>query len=126
MPMHEYYFEQLEGRAEPDAEAPFVQAVADRHGGWCAFVAHLRDVASTRGIGWVVVYCDPRAQTLHTSWVTDHELGRFAGLPIILAIDMWEHAYMVDHLPKGKMRYVDVLLKNFDWRVVESRFTLAV
>ncbi|MGB4076556.1 MAG: Fe-Mn family superoxide dismutase [Minisyncoccia bacterium] len=123
MRMHEYYFEQFEGGAEvPSDDSPLMDAVTEKYGGWEQFIAHLKEVASTRGIGWVVVYYDPAERQTHTAWVGDHELGQFAGLPIILAIDMWEHAYMVDYVPKDKMNYVDAFLLNVNWSIVEKRF----
>ena len=75
-----------------------------------------------RGIGWVVVYYDPERKTLITSFVTDHEVGQFAGLPVILALDLWEHAYMVDYVPADKKNYIDAFFENLNWSVVEKRF----
>ena len=54
--------------------------------------------------------------------MTNHELGHLAGLPIILAFDLWEHAYMVDYVPAEKKNYVDALFENLNWSVVEKRF----
>ncbi len=123
MRMHEYYFEQLEGGSEDaQKESPLADAATEKYGSIEGFVKHLKEVASTRGIGWTVVYYDPSVRTLHTAWVNDHELGQLSGLPIILALDMWEHAYMVDYLPKEKMGYVDAFLKNLNWSVIEGRF----
>ena len=75
-----------------------------------------------RGIGWSVLYADPLHNTLHTAWVADHELGQLGGLPIILAMDMWEHAFMVDYLPAEKKQYIEAFLKNVHWGVAEKRF----
>lgn len=125
MRMHEYYFEQFEGGAKaPNDDSPLQDAVAEKYGDWNAFITHLKEVAGTRGIGWVVVYYDPAGKMLHTAWVNDHELGQLSGLPIILAIDMWEHAYMVDYVPADKKSYVEAFLENVNWSVAESR-TLA-
>jgi Fe-Mn family superoxide dismutase len=72
-----------------------------------------------------VTYFDPAADTLHTAWVDDHQLGQLAGLPVILAMDLWEHAYMVDYRPAQKKSYVEAFLANVDWRVSEARLTAA-
>ena len=123
MRMHEYYFEQFEGGAtEHQEESPLMDAVMDKYKNWDGFIAHIKEVCGTRGIGWTVVYYDPAARTLHTAWVNDHEIGQLAGLPIMLAVDMWEHAYMVDYKPKDKMTYVEAFLKNVNWTVIEERF----
>jgi len=120
MRMHEYYFEQFEGGAQPSGTA--LQSIAsEKYGSWDGFIAHIKEVAGTRGIGWVVVYHDPKAATLHTAFVNDHELGQLSGLPILLAVDLWEHAYMVDYKPAEKKTYVEAFLENVNWSVVESR-----
>ncbi len=126
MRMHEYYFEQLEGQADPAADSPLADAAKERYGSVAAFTAHIREVAGTRGIGWVVVYFDPKGRTLHTAWVGDHELGQLSGLPILLALDLWEHAFMVDYVPADKKNYVDAFFENLNWSVVERRFLDAV
>ncbi len=126
MRMHEYYFEQFEDGAKAPLEtSALADAASARYGNFDAFVAHIKEVAGTRGIGWVVVYFDHADHVLHTAFVGDHELGQFAGLPVILALDLWEHAYMVDYLPKEKMSYVDAVLQNLNWSVVEKRFVEA-
>lgn len=122
MRMHEYYFEQFEGGPIPASPDHALHAlVAQKYETWDGFIAHIKEVAGTRGIGWVVVYSDPKAQTLHTVFVNDHELGQLAGLPILLAVDLWEHAYMVDYVPADKKTYVEAFLENVNWGVVENR-----
>jgi len=122
MRMHEYYFEQFEGEKGGSPDSALAKAAAEKYGSGENFIAHIKDVAGARGIGWVVVYADPRGNTLHTAFVNDHELGQLAGLPVILALDLWEHAYMVDYVPAEKKTYVEAFLDNVNWSVVEARF----
>lgn len=126
MRMHEYYFEQFEGEKGGSPESGLAKAAQEKYGSGEKFIEHIKTVAGTRGIGWVVVYADPRANTLHTVFVADHELGQLAGLPILLALDLWEHAYMVDYVPAEKKNYVDAFLANLNWSVVEKRFDEAM
>lgn len=123
MRMHEYYFEQLEGGTQAAVtDGPFADAAVEKYGSWEKFIAHINEVAGTRGIGWVVVYFDPKGRTLHTAWINDHEIGQLSALPIMLAIDLWEHAYMIDYKPADKKLYVQAFLENLNWQVVESRY----
>ncbi len=123
MRMHEYYFEQLEGGPSPiSSNGALAQAVTEKYGSIDEFLVHFKSVAMSRGIGWSVLYADPIAHTVHTAWVADHELGQLGGLPIILALDMWEHAFMVDYRPGTKKDYVEAFMKNVNWGVVENRF----
>lgn len=127
MRVHEYYFEQLEaGSSSLEAGSTLASAAAEKYGSSEGFITHIKEVAGSRGIGWVVVYADPRASTLHTVFVTDHELGQLAGLPIVLALDLWEHAFMVDYVPADKKSYVEAFFSNLNWSVVEKRFDSAM
>lgn len=122
MRMHEYYFEQFEGGAKAlTSGGAFEDAISAKYGDQ-GLEAHIREVAGARGIGWVVVYADSVAKTLHTVFVADHEVGQLAGLPIVLALDLWEHAFMVDYLPSEKKNYIDAFFANLNWSVVEKRF----
>lgn len=123
MRMHEYYFEQFEGEKGGDPNSALAKAAEAKYGSGEKFIAHIKEVAGSRGIGWVVVYNDAVNKELHTVFVNDHELGQLSGLPIILALDLWEHAFMVDYLPATKKDYVEAFLKNVNWGVIEKRFT---
>lgn len=127
MRMHEYYFEQFEGGPkEAMTEGPLTDAVHAKYENWDAFIARLKEVCGTRGIGWTVVYVDPVGRTVQAAWVDDHQIGQLAGLPILMAIDMWEHAYMVDYVPAEKKSYVEAFLQNVNWGVIEGRFLASV
>ncbi len=126
MRMHEYYFEQFEGERSGSSESALAKAAEAKYGSGENFIAHIKEVAGSRGIGWVVVYADPAAKTLHTVFVNDHELGQLAGLPIVLALDLWEHAFMVDYVPAEKKNYVEAFLANLNWAIVEKRFADAM
>ncbi|MFQ5540678.1 MAG: superoxide dismutase [Candidatus Paceibacteria bacterium] len=127
MRMHEHYFSQWEGgAADIDGESKLAQAASAKYGSWDAFIEHVKLVSGSRGIGWTVVYADPAADgLLHTAFVGDHELGHLAGLPVILALDMWEHAFMVDYTPAEKKQYTEAFFKNLNWSVVSKRFEAA-
>lgn len=127
MRMHEYYFEQFEnGATLADEKGVMLAAVVEKYGSWEGFVNHFKAVGLMRGIGWTILSYDPIAKTPHVYWVNDHELGQLAGLPVILAMDMWEHAYMVDYLPAEKKNYIEAFFSNVNWSLCESRFKEAL
>ena len=127
MRMHELYFAQLEaGGRKLEAGSALFETASAKYGSCENFVKHIREVAGSRGIGWVVVYADPVAKTIHTTFVGDHEVGQLAGLSILFALDLWEHAYMVDYVPAEKKNYIDAFFANLNWSVVEKRFDDAI
>lgn len=126
MRMHEYYFSQFEGGAsELASDTSLATALSEKYGSLDEFIKHFTHVGMSRGIGWSVLYADPEGGTLHTAWVSDHELGQLGGLPVILAMDMWEHAFMVDYTPSEKKEYVSAFLKNVNWGVPKDRYERA-
>ncbi|MFC1730838.1 superoxide dismutase [candidate division KSB1 bacterium] len=123
MRMHEYYFEALEDGPQEISDGDLKSALTEKYGNFEGFIEHFKAVGMSRGIGWTVLYFDPKGQTPHVTWVGDHELGVLAGLPVLIAMDMWEHAFMVDYTPAEKGKYIDAFLSNLNWGVVEERFT---
>ncbi len=125
MKMHELYFEQLEGGHTPiNQDGDFAKGAIEKYGSVEGLIEHIEEVAKTRGIGWVAVCYDAGIDSLHTVWVSEHEIGHLAGCPVLLALDMWEHAFMVDYVPSQKKEYIQAFLQNINWSVVEERFRM--
>jgi superoxide dismutase, Fe-Mn family len=43
----------------------------------------------------------------------------------VFALDLWEHAYMIDFSPAQRADYVKIILDNVDWPVLDQRFAPA-
>lgn len=124
MRMHEHYFSQWEGAPAPIA-GPLADALAKQYGSVDAWQARFKGVSLMRGVGWATLSWDPAGKQFVNHFVADHELGQLNGLTTILALDMWEHAFMVDYVPAEKSKYVDAFFKNLNGGVVSQRFTAA-
>lgn len=126
MRMHEFYFPQFEGGATERTEGGDLEkALSEKYGSWDGFIDHFKKVGMSRGSGWCSLVWDKKNNMPFVYWTTDHELGTMADVKVMLAMDMWEHAYMVDYLPAEKAKHVDAFLKNINWSVVEERFNQA-
>ena len=124
MRMHEHYFSQWEGAASPVSDE-LEKALVAQYGSVDAWMARFKGVAMMRGVGWAILSWDPVGKQFVNHFVADHELGQLNGLTTILALDMWEHAYMVDYVPAEKAKYVDAFFKNLNGATVSQRFTAA-
>ena len=80
----------------------------------------------TRGIGWAVLWCDKKDKRLLTSWVDEQHLGQLNGCEMLLALDMWEHAYIYDFPSSEKKKYIETFFENLNWKVVEENFKKAL
>ncbi|MFT5849455.1 MAG: Fe-Mn family superoxide dismutase [Patiriisocius sp.] len=121
MKNHEAYFAQLEGGAKELPEGTLATQLEATWGSVDAFLEHFKGLAMTRGVGWAMLYIDTETQQLATTWVDEQHLGQLVEAKIVLALDMWEHSYMIDYAPSEKKAYVDAFFKNLNWEVVASR-----
>jgi Fe-Mn family superoxide dismutase len=121
MRMHEYYFSQWEGAPSPIGGA-LADALSTQYGSYDAWLVQFKGVSLMRGIGWAILSYDPHGKKFINHFVADHELGQLNGLTTVLALDMWEHAYMVDYVPAEKTKYVEAFFQNLNGKTAESRF----
>lgn len=126
MRLHELYFEQFEGGATPmPTNGAFADQVAKEYHKPEYLVEMLKAIAKMRGPGWAMLSYDKQAGAFLTGFVGEQHQGHFATLPIILGIDVWEHAYLLDYGAQGKGGYIDAFFKNLNWTTVEKRFVEA-
>jgi Fe-Mn family superoxide dismutase len=69
-----------------------------------------------------MLYWDAYGEQLLAGFTGEQHQGHFVTLPIVLALDVWEHTYILDHGASGKGAYLDAFFKNLNWSVVEERF----
>ncbi|MFZ6181343.1 superoxide dismutase [Nannocystis pusilla] len=124
MRLHEYYFDGLTAKAgELRADNPFAKAVAAQFGSVEAWKADLVGVAKMPGVGWALTYLDPNNGQVWNHWVEDHQDGHPAGGRLLLALDVWEHAFAVYRkpLPPERAAYIEDFFANVDWDVIAKR-----
>ena len=120
MRLHEYYFENLGGKAALDPESKLARKFAEQFGDVESWEKDFRATGAMRGIGWVVLYEDPANGRLINFWVNEHDVSHPAGCQPLLIMDVFEHAFMIDYGLK-RADYVEAFFKNVDWAVVGSR-----
>ncbi len=121
MRLHEYYFEQFEGGPTPlTAGSALERQLKKEYHEY--FKEYFAAIGGIRGPGWAILYWDAAAKEFQTGFVGEQHQGLFAALPIVLALDVWEHAFLLDYGAQGKGKYVDAFFKNLNWSVVEKRF----
>jgi Fe-Mn family superoxide dismutase len=121
MKNHEAYFSQFEGGAKALPSGKCADIIASQWGSFDAFLAQAKTTAMTRGVGWLMVYFDAIIQKLIMTWVDEQHIGQLTDVKIVLALDMWEHSYMLDYVPSQKKEYAEAFFKNLNWEVVASR-----
>ncbi len=123
MVLHEYYFENLapNGRGAPSHETK--GAIEKSFTAFETWRADFAAVGEMRGVGWAILYQDPVTQQLSNQWIALHHIGVPSGFKPILVMDVWEHAYLLDHKPSERANYIDAFFANIDWDVVQRRLS---
>ena len=123
MRLHELYFEALSAKPiSPDQNSELGKSIAAKFTSFDNWLAEFKKTAATRGPGWALLVHDTKNDTIHNVWISNHEVGHLAGTDIILAVDLWEHAYLVDYLPSERTKYLEVVLQCQDWNGIENRY----
>lgn len=123
MRLHEHYFPQFENGAKAlDGNGALAKAL-EKEGGSSRVQEVVINVAKMRGPGWSILYYDPEVKRFLVGFTGEQHQGHFATLPIILALDVWEHAFILDYGAQGKGKYIDAFFKALNWSVIEKRFS---
>lgn len=124
MVLHEHYFSNLRpgGAPRPSERQPCGRALAQAYGSIERWQENFKTLGGMRGVGWVILFQDPRNGSVTNYWVSLHQDGIPARCTPLLVMDVWEHAFMRDYRASERNRYVDAFLTNIDWTAVERRF----
>ena len=120
---HEVYFNSLSGKASILVEnSKLKEAVVKEWGSFEKWFELFKTIATSRGIGWAILYFDKKENRLLTAWIDEQHLGLLQECTPILALDMWEHSYYLDYTPAEKKKYIEVFFENLNWKAVEENF----
>jgi Fe-Mn family superoxide dismutase len=120
MRLHEYYFENLGGKTPPDKNGRLAKKMTGDFGSYEAWEKDFKATGAMRGIGWVALYQDITNERLINFWINEHDVAHPAGCRLLLIMDVFEHAFMLDYGLK-RSDYIASFFKNINWAVVEGR-----
>lgn len=118
--LHEMYFEGLgNGSTKPDEHAK--KLITAGFGSMESWMADAKTCLLSAH-GWLVTIYDYSDGKLYNNLVrTEHDVGLFANVHAMIALDAWEHAYFADY-QTAKAKYVDAILSGLNWDVLNKRF----
>jgi Fe-Mn family superoxide dismutase len=121
--LHELFFEALgaPGATSPDKQGALAEAAERSFGGVEQWMRHAAALAKLRGVGWIVAVRERASHRLYNVWVDLHHLSVPANTQVVLALDLWEHAYLLDFAPSQRDKYFEMLWSSIDWTKVEKR-----
>ena len=109
------------GGGEPDGE--LAAAVAEFFGSFTGLNRQLTEAAmNVQGSGWGALGWEPLGGRLVVEQVYDHQGNIGNGTVPLLVLDMWEHAYYLQH-ENIKGDWVNAFWRLVDWSDVAKRFS---
>jgi Fe-Mn family superoxide dismutase len=122
MLLHEYYFENLGGGKQTlNADDPLMKKIVADFGSYDTWKDDFVATGAMRGIGWAILYREPKMGRLVNTWINEHDLGNLAGGTPLLVMDVFEHAY-ITQFGLDRAQYIKVYFNNIDWKVVSERY----
>ncbi|MEF8793258.1 superoxide dismutase [Thiohalorhabdus sp.] len=121
MVLHEYYFGNLKAGVDMNHDGPFGALVAESFGSVDAWAEDFKTCGKSRGIGWTITYYDPVTGQVNNHFIQHHEEGHISGFIPLVVMDCWEHAWMVDHGAGGRGAYIDAVVDNLNWGLIDER-----
>jgi Fe-Mn family superoxide dismutase len=120
--LHEYYFQALHKAASsvPESVKKELEASFGSYEKW------VEDFKAT-GVafrGWSLLVFDLNTGKLRNIGTDAHNNNGIWNAVLILALDVYEHAYYTDYGPK-RAPYLDAFMKNVSWKHVEERLNKA-
>lgn len=123
--LHELYFSNI---GDPNSEIrtsslPYLRLARD-WGTFDAWQFDFRACGMCATEGWVILGYDPYKQRYFNYFVEKHTNNMPLGIVPVIVIDTWHHAWFLD-FPDNKTEYLNSMLRELNWSVVEARMILA-
>lgn len=125
--LHSLFWENMRTPMENNLpEGELASAINRDFGSFENFWKEFFDVASTvEGSGWAVLVYDKLTDRLILAQVQNHQLNHYPTMPVLLVLDMWEHAYYLDY-QNDKKAFATAFQKIVDWEKVGERLSKPV
>ncbi|MEE8424728.1 MAG: Fe-Mn family superoxide dismutase, partial [Elusimicrobiota bacterium] len=123
--LHELYFENLTPAGATKPGTALKKIIDESYGSLDKWVEDMK-AAAMSAHGWALTVLDPVTGKLATNLIqSEHHVGLMANTQIVAALDVWEHAYIIDFGIK-KPDYIAAFFENVNWDVIGRRVEAAV
>ncbi len=123
---HNFYWASLRPNGGGDADGALKTQIDKDLGGMAKFKADLAAMANgTFGSGWAWLVWDPRAKKLGLARTGNADSPLTRNDAPLLTIDVWEHAYYLDHQNRRAAYTAAVIDKLLNWEWAAAQFDKA-
>ncbi len=121
--LHSRFWQSIAPASKGGGGAPkgvLEECIARDFGSFDRFKKEFTQAANVEGSGWAVLsYCD-ESRRLFILQVEKHNNNFPVGLPLLMCLDMWEHAYYLDY-KNVKAKFVEAFWNMVNWDAVDKR-----
>jgi Fe-Mn family superoxide dismutase len=97
-------------------------AINEEFGNFERFKKEFTQTASSvEGSGWAVLTYCMNTGRLMMMQVEKHNVNLIPGYRILMALDLWEHAYYLDY-KNDRAKFIDAFWQLVNWDAVDARF----
>ncbi len=123
--LHSLYWTNMTGKGS-EPRGSIKKVLEKEFGSIERFKKEFNDAAkSVEGSGWVALaYCTQTCRPMIMQ-IEKHNMNLYPTFGILLVMDMFEHAYYIDH-KNEKGKYIDAFWKIVDWDEVGKRLESAI
>ena len=98
------------------------EAINEEFGNFERFKKEFTQTASSiEGSGWAVLTYCMNTGRLMMMQVEKHNVNLIPGYRILMALDLWEHAYYLDY-KNDRAKFIDAFWHLVNWDAVDARF----
>ncbi|UOQ48390.1 superoxide dismutase [Gracilibacillus caseinilyticus] len=120
--LHTIFWYNMTPKSKKKPAGAILRQIEKDFGSWRAFKEMFTKVAnSVEGDGWAVLLWSPRSGKLAVQSFEKHQLFQVPDTIPLLVLDVWEHAYYLQHF-NDKAAYIDNWWNVVNWDNVNERF----
>lgn len=122
--LHSSFWENMApaGKGGSGPGGVFADAIVRDFGSFERFKKTFSQAAtSVEGSGWAVLTYSPLTGRLELMQLEKHHVNAVPGAPVMLALDVWEHAYYIDY-KNLRAKFVEAFWNIVNWDTVGARF----
>lgn len=118
--LHSLFWRNLSPRGGGQPDGKLLDAIEKQYGSFKQFQAEFESACLVEGSGWAALAYDPITEKMLLMQIEKHNQNLMPTLGIVLVLDMWEHAYYIDH-KNEKAKHVEAFWKLVDWKEAGER-----
>lgn len=122
--LHDYFWWEMTpaGNATKEPIGELAEVIKEDFGNFDRFKKEFTQTASTvEGSGWAALTFCNDTKRLGIMQIEKHNVNLVPDFPILMAIDVWEHAYYLDY-KNERGKFIDAFWNIVNWEEIDKYF----